>query len=321
MPWSTKRLLFIMGKGGTGKTTVAAAMGLTARNAGRRVLVVELGSASRLSGLFRVDSLGDTPTPLSDHLDAVCLNPKMVLKDYIQTHLPFSIMARRINRAEWVDVIAESTPGLQEAMTLGKIWHLSEEIDKKGAYRYDLILVDTPATCDGIRLLQQPETFINRVRVGPFADQLKEVQELVSDSEKTGLVLVSLPEELPVNETLKLTRAAQTALRIPVDATVINGCYSRKFSSEEVKELRAFKDRVAAGSIRKVLKTALAQDHRYRFQHFFVNHLRKRSLGKIIELPCLFSNDLGIGELQTLAKHIVDRSPSIDNGTSEFKMV
>lgn len=233
-----KRLIFVTGKGGCGKTVISAALAMAAREMGKKVLIAEVGQADALGFCFNLSSLPEIPSPADPEnqpgIWGVRVNPRATLEEYIRSHVGIDFVANRITRAKLFDHLTEATPGLKEIMTLGQIWRWSMETNNEtNEYLYDMIIVDAPASGHGLNLIRQPRALMQMIRFGPIARQIEQVLNLMNDTKKTGIISVAIPESLSVNETLEFEEKIRSDMDYCLDYIIINGLYPKRFSDED----------------------------------------------------------------------------------------
>ncbi len=223
-----RRLLLVTGKGGTGKTSVAAALGRLAADAGVKTLVVELGHAAVLPDLLSQPKTRPAsgsprePQPAGAGLFTLRLVPEDALLEYLELQLRVRALARGIVGNAGFRRFLEAAPGWRELITLGKLWHLVTREDARGRPVWPLIVIDAPATGHGLSLLSTPAVILDTVRIGPLRRNTDLVQALLADAARTLVLTVTLLEELPVNETLEL-RARVRALGLGLGPVIANG--------------------------------------------------------------------------------------------------
>jgi len=204
-----QRLLIVTGKGGTGKTTVAAALGMLAARQGLDTVVIEVGDTSLLPRLLCKDheSLeedgGRSPVQVAPHLFTLRIVPEVALTEYLELQLKVRRIVRLVIRNQGFRRLLDAAPGWRALITLGKLWYLQSQMDS-GRPRWPLLIVDGPATGHGLSFLSVPNVVLDTVRIGPLRRQTNRVQELLNDASRTLVLPVTLPEELPVSETLEL---------------------------------------------------------------------------------------------------------------------
>jgi len=224
----SRRLLLVTGKGGTGKTRIAAALGVLAARRGVRTVVVELGDSDVLPELLppsrpaRAAERGREPQPVAENLFTLRLVPEEALLEYLELQLRVRTLARAIVGNAAFHRFLDAAPGWRELLTLGKLWHLASLEDSAGAPRWPLVVVDAPATGHGLSLLSVPSVVLDTVRMGPLRRNTDRVQALMTDAARTLVLPVTLPEELPVNETLEL-RARVRELGVGLGPVLANG--------------------------------------------------------------------------------------------------
>ena len=203
---SAPRILYVTGKGGVGKTTVTAALALNAARRGLRTIVAEPAGAARLPEIFRVPGQGYTPTRLAEGLYSISITPEEAMEEYVVQQIRFRRLYRMVFRNRVMGPFVDGVPGLHDGVTLGKVFDLERSTTAQGR-TWDLILVDAPATGHGLSLLSSARSMMNLTRVGPLYEGNRMVDERISDPAVTGIILVALPEELPVSETIELWRS------------------------------------------------------------------------------------------------------------------
>ncbi|HTF32937.1 MAG TPA: ArsA-related P-loop ATPase [Myxococcota bacterium] len=230
-PLLERRLVIVTGKGGTGKTSVAAALALAAASSGKRVLVAEVGRDEHLPRLIAPGSppVGYAGRELVPQLTAMRIDPYAALGEYLglQLHLRSAVELVLRNRA--FRQLMDASPGWRELITLGKVWHFEQMRDPRGAPRFDLLVVDAPATGHGISFLDVPRVVVSAVRTGPLRRNAELVEEMIADRDRTLLLPVALAEELPARETADLVAKVRGELRIALDRIVVNALVARPF--------------------------------------------------------------------------------------------
>lgn len=304
MDFLNRRLIIVAGKGGVGKTTVAVALGIAAARGGKNALIAETGGADAVGPLFGHGRLGNEPQQIAPRIQGATIDPKAELANYVQEHIGGGFIANRITGATLFEAVAEAAPGLREIMTLGRIWRWERERTDAGTPRYDLIVVDGPATGHGLSLLSQPQALVDMLRAGPLVGQIHDVQILLRDPEKTRLLPVTLPEELPVNETILLVRRARRDLRMTMDSVVVNAVYPDRFLDKDGARIAELADKPPSGdpSVRAALAVARTQIRQRERQAVHIDRLTETVDLPMIHIPFFFKNDMGLRDVERIAK-------------------
>jgi len=236
-----KRLLVVTGKGGVGKTTVAAALGLVAARAGKRTIVAEVARRSDVSSAF--DREGSAPfeeVQLADGLFHISIDPQDALEEYLRDQLPSGPLVDVLKRSRMFGLLSAATPGMRELLTVGKLWELAQ-LDRRtpGADAYDVVVVDAPATGHGVAILKAPRTFAAAAGSGPIARQGTIIDATICDPQQTAVVAVARAEELAVTETGLLRRSLREALGLELERVVANALVPDRFTARETALLEA----------------------------------------------------------------------------------
>jgi anion-transporting ArsA/GET3 family ATPase len=296
-----KRLVFVTGKGGVGKSTVSITLGLAAAARGKRTIVCEVASQENASRVFKKGEVGFHEVEVADNLWAISIDPDESLREYLLLQLKVRAMRDLLVRSKIFNYLAAATPGLKELVTIGKIWELAQpERRVKKAREYDLVIVDAPATGHGIGFLQTPRTFAGIARVGPIHSQASELDRYITDHETTGVAIVAIPEEMPVNESAHLEEELSGKIGVAVDRVYMNALYPERFGKGDAGELeRALED--AEGPALAAVRAALSEHRRARSQRAQLQRLKRRVKSPVKTLPFIFKPTLDVEELRWLS--------------------
>jgi anion-transporting ArsA/GET3 family ATPase len=294
-------VVFVTGKGGVGKTTIAVALGLRAAAEGKRTIVCEVSAQENASRIFEHTEVGFHEVEMAENLWSISIDPDESMREYVLLQLKVRAMRDMLFRSRIFNYLAAATPGLKELVTIGKIWELAQ-LDRKvkRGRKYDLVIVDAPATGHGIGFLQTPRTFAAIARVGPIHSQAQQLNRLITDQEHTGVAIVSLPEEMPVNESAALEHDLRAEIGVAVDRVYMNGLYPERFSGEEAERLGELAEG-ENGAVRAAARAALSEHNRARSQRAQLARLRRRVEAPVKTLPFLFEPELGVEGAQVLA--------------------
>jgi anion-transporting ArsA/GET3 family ATPase len=292
LPLLSRRLIFVTGKGGVGKTTVALALGLAGARSGRRTIVADIHGE------------GDPDErEIAPGLHHISVDPQSAMEEYLTVKVP-GPAAAALRQSRLFHSFAMATPGMREMLCMGKLWELAQferRTPSEDADAYDLVIVDAPASGHGAAILRTPRTFAEIARVGPIAHQAGTIAATIADPAFTAVVAVSTPEEMPVNETLELRDAIAAAPDpLELQAVVLNARYPDRFSADDARVMgEALKNGSAA-----VLAVALAEQHRAALQHEQELRLRDAFGDRLLVLPYLFERSIELPQLERLAQEL-----------------
>ena len=298
--FAASRLVIVAGKGGVGKTTVTAALARAAADNGLSTLIVEVEGKSGLASVFGREPLSYEEIELADGIRGRTLTPDDALLEYLRDH-GMSRISKRLASSGALDVVATAAPGIKDILILGKVKQLER------AKTADLIVLDAPAAGHAITFLLAARALLDAVRVGPIQTQAREVLELLTDASRCQVVLVTLPEETPVNELIDTAYHLEDRVGVNLGPVVVNGMYE-PLPGLDVDPLDAA---AAAGTILRpgeAESLAAAADfrrHRMDLQREQIERLGSELPLPQLRLPYVFNADLGPPELTKLAAELM----------------
>jgi anion-transporting ArsA/GET3 family ATPase len=293
-------LVVVTGKGGVGKSTVAAALGLAAAQRGLRTVVAEVAARDDVSRTLA--GSGTRPfeeRAVADNLFHISIDPQRAMEEYLADQLPVRALADVLTSSRLFTYLAAATPGMRELLTMGKVWELAQGRRRTpGARPYDLVVLDAPATGHGVAVLAAPRTFADAARVGPVARQGRTIHEMVVDPGRTGVLAVATAEEMPVNETLALRDSLREQLGLDLDGVVVNALLPDRFDAADAVALASRPGRAT--------RIAASLHARARGQRAQLARLRRGLGGEVpvLTLPFVFAADLGADDLAGLAARL-----------------
>ncbi len=238
-----RRLVFVTGKGGVGKTTVAAALALLGSQQGKRTLACELDSKGNLGEFFEAGPITFKPAQVQPRLFALSVDSEESLKEYLVLNLRLPALTRIGPLARLFDFAAVAAPGVKEVLTIGKpIYEVHEG-------NYDLVVVDATATGHVLAQLAAPRVVNELVQVGLVRQQTSWMLEVLSDPAQTGVVIVTTPEEMPVNETIELASRVEDETGVDLAAVVVNRVLPELFGRGEEEVFERLEQRACTASV------------------------------------------------------------------------
>jgi anion-transporting ArsA/GET3 family ATPase len=337
-----RKLLVITGKGGAGKTTISAAIGVLAASRGLRTIVVEVGEQGRLPGLFgRAARDPGVETQLEERLSSISIDPDRALLEWLQS-VGGRVSGRMLASSSTFQYFAAAAPGAKELVSMVKVWELTQgERWRRRAAGYDLVVLDAPATGHALGMLRSPWTFGAIARVGPIAGQSERVRELLQDPALSSYLVVAQGTEMAVTETLELRDGLHRQLQRDLHAVIVNGLLPQRFTGAELHRItqlnggevvadgaglgrqgagagrpgerseavtrRTAPKREASADViavtRSAARAAQAVHDRARFQHNQVARLRRRDV-EVLTVPFVFVTELDLPAVRRIAEHL-----------------
>jgi anion-transporting ArsA/GET3 family ATPase len=288
---SQSRLVIVAGKGGVGKTTVTAALALMAAEAGLRTLIVEVEGKTGLGAAFGRGELGYDEIEVAERVRARTVTPDQALLEYLEDH-GMRRLSKRLANTGVLDVVATAAPGIKDILVLGKV----KSLEKSG--QADLIVLDAPAAGHAVTFLTSARGLLDAVRVGPVHAQAEEVLEVLTDPARCQVLLVTLPEETPVNEAVETASRLRERVGVRLGAVVVNGLYPPIAGLDADAEQLAG---VPAAGAEALLAAASFRRSRQRLQQEQVGRLADNLDLPQLHLPFLFSPELHRPEIDELA--------------------
>jgi anion-transporting ArsA/GET3 family ATPase len=295
-------VIIVAGKGGVGKTTVSAALARMAARAGLQSLIVEVEGKSGLPAAFgRTEPLDYNEVTVADGVRARTLTPDDALVEYLVEH-GLRRISKRLLSSGAIDVVATAAPGIKDILVLGKV----KQLERGGAA--DLIVVDAPAAGHAITFLASAHGLLDAVQVGPIRSQAQDVIDLLTDATRCQVLLVTLPEETPVNEVVETAFQLEDRVGVSLAAVAVNGVYPTIDGldvdpADAAAAAEVFLRPHEADALRAA---ADFRDRRHTLQLEQVERLAKALPLPQLSLPFLFTSEIGPREVDTLADALAD---------------
>jgi len=303
MELDDRRFLIVTGKGGVGKTTVAAAYAKALAAKGKRVLVAMCNAKERLSTMLGSDLIGSEVISVGHGIWAVNMTPEVALEEYGMIALKSKALYSLLFDNKYVRVFFRAVPGMHEWAMLGKAWWHTTETLADGSQKYDVVILDAPATGHGLDMLRVPKVIVDVVPPGLLRRDAERAMSMFRDPKQCGVVLVTLPEEMPTTETIELAHALTNELGMPIARVVVNEVIPPLFSKEERAKLEA----IAASPV-DAGTSALEASHdravRERVQEVSLARLAKELPIKPAYFPLLFEDAATPRAIDDLAKRL-----------------
>ena len=300
-----RRLVLVLGKGGVGRSTIAAALAGNHAARGKKTLLFETNANDRFGSYFDKPAVGTTVTELAPNLSAVNTNPAAALEEYGLMILKFKSVYEMVFENRITKAFLRAIPGLDDYAMLGKAWFHTEE-EKRGRPLWDTVVFDLPASGHSVSMLRIPWVITETVPEGPLTRDARSIKQLLTDPQRTCAIIVTLAEEMPVNEAIELEQKL-SALGIVPQHVICNQIYPDHFptGSPVTKVLDAL---VADPSLPSPLRelathSQLSRDRRS-LNARYLAELRARAKAPVTELPIIFTAQLSSAQVRSLGEKL-----------------
>ncbi len=289
-----KRLLFTMGKGGVGKSAVSCALTRLALERGKKLLLVQVNTQDKTSMYLGTPPADENVREVFPNLFSVNIQPPAALKEYVLLQVRLEMIYRLVFENRAVKYFLRAVPALNDLVVLGKIYYHVMQKDDAGQPLYDLVIVDAPATGHGLQLLRLPEVMIQAVQRGPVFREATNMLAMLRDPAITAINLVTLPEEMPVAESLEMYEKIRDELHMPMGYLFINGVYEKVLDESDEQAIEriattAAETDTAHSALKNVLDTAKMKISWRKLTERFLSTLRRDIPLPTVELPYIFA--------------------------------
>jgi anion-transporting ArsA/GET3 family ATPase len=308
------RLLIVTGKGGVGKSTVAAALAVAGARTGRRTCLVEVEGRQTFSRLFDTSAWDFTEREFRPGIFGLSIDPEASLVEYLDMFYGARRLSKLVVGSTAVEFATTAAPGIKDVLLIGKVKEMERRRDGDGRFHYDLVVVDAPPTGRIVNFLRAPDATTEMVNVGPIRSQAQSLVDMLLDGRRTHLQLVTLLEEMPVQETVDSV-AALRGLGVTLGPVVVNRVLTERFDAEGRKALT---DDLEPAELAALLTDAgldvgedaaaalgqLGYSHlsRLGLQERMRDELRRRVTLPTIELPYVYGAEFGADAVGVLAR-------------------
>jgi len=302
-----RRLHFVVGKGGVGKTTIAAALVRMLSERGLRTLAVEMDTSGRLPAVLGARASVGTPVAVAPNLSVVSIDGRAALEEYLGLIIPVKRLLSTVFSSRIYQYFVAAAPGLKELMTVGKVWYEATRREDDRLV-WDVVVVDAPATGHGLQYLRMPQAARDTFGTGLVQREAQRIVDLLQDPRTTAVHLVTLAEDMPVTEALEAHAQITGPLGLPAGAMIVNRVHGRHFAEgvlTAIERAAAAATGDEAALLRAVAERAVEEGSWAAINAQHLERLRA-ALGArtLIELPYLFTEEFGQAEVATLARRL-----------------
>jgi hypothetical protein len=307
-PFFDRRFVLVLGKGGVGRSSICAGIALAASRQGKRVLVCELNARERIPAMFGSRPVGSVITEIAPGIESVNMRPEDAMREYGLMKLRIRALYRAAFENRFVKSFLNLIPGLPELLMLGKAFFHESEIDPAtGRHRWDMVVVDAPATGHGVPFLRIPRVVLSVAPAGPMAEDAKRMQALLTDPTRTSLNIATIPEAMPISEAVQLKGQVDRLLQIPTGFLFENAVHRPLLDAGMEGTYQAIlrARRAHAGPSAQFLGSLLdAGEHRIRrnrIEAAHIAHLAEQIEMPRIRIPYLYLGKWGLPAAEAIA--------------------
>lgn len=293
-----RRVLFVVGKGGVGKSTVAALLAVALAERGKRVLLAQMGPGRRLGEVLGVDGGTEAPAEVFPGLCFLTIDGESALGEYLGLVLPVKRVHKLVVASKLYHHFVAAAPGLKELMTVGKIWY-EEQLASSRGRKWDAIVVDAPATGHSLQYLRMPAAAHEAFGPGLVRREARRVLDLLEDPARTAVCPVTTAEEMPINETIEMYAQLRDHLRMPLGVLFVNRVHRAPLAPEAVPAPPAG----ASSLVADVLRCGREEAGWAAINAHYLARLRTSVPMPTVELPFLFCEEFGLAEIRRLLAH------------------
>jgi len=248
-----RRVIFVSGKGGTGKTTVAAALALLAARNGKRVLAVDVDAKGDLAAALGSRGAGFKPQIVQPGISSLALQPQESFQEYLNIYFKVPRLARLTPLARVFDFIATGVPGPRDMLVVGKIAYEERRRQANSRPVWDIIVVDAAPSGQVVSHLTAARSLLTLVKGGMITAQVQWVDQLIRDHARTTVVICALAQEMPVIEAIELDARLRAEAGVAVDCCVLNRLIPMHVTPAQLRVARAMSDDAHASRVRERL--------------------------------------------------------------------
>jgi anion-transporting ArsA/GET3 family ATPase len=304
-----RRVLFVVGKGGVGKSTVATLLAVALAERGKRVLLAQMESSRRLAEILGLKGEIEGMVEALPNLCVVTVDGESALTEYLGLVLPVRRVQRMVVESKLYHHFVAAAPGLKELMTIGKIWY-EEQLATPRGRKWDVIVVDAPATGHSLQYLRMPSAAREAFGPGLVRREAQKVVELLTDPERTAVCPVTTAEEMPVNETAEMFHQLRDVLHMPLGVLFVNRVHAAPLAPADVPEVPS----AATPLVADVLRCAREETGWTAINRRYLARLRDAVPMPTVVLPFLFAEEFGLDEVRALTAEVTPQLTAVAAG-------